>query len=81
MDLRDQTSLGVAHLASFVDIDNYGFQDDGAYHSTSRFSGNVLWSPTPRIDIGGELLWRQREDKDGAKGDASQLQLSAKYRF
>ena len=58
-----------------------GFQDDGADHRTSLFSGNVIWSPTPRIDSGGELLWGQREDKDGAKSDASQLQPSAKYRF
>ena len=68
-------------IASVVKIDNHGFQEDGAYRQTWRLSGNLIWSPTPRIDLGGELLWGEREDKDGATGDASQLQLSAKYRF
>ena len=68
-------------IASFVNIDNLDFQDDDAYHKTSRLSGNVIWSPTPRIDIGSEFLWGEREDKDGASGDATQLQISAKYRF
>lgn len=68
-------------IASFVNVDNYDFQLDDAYHRTSRFSGNLIWSPTPRIDIGGEFLWGKRKDKGGATGDAAQLQLSAKYRF
>ena len=68
-------------IASFVNIDNLEFQADDAYHKTQRLSGNVIWSPTPRIDIGGEFLWGKRHDKDGANGDATQLQLSAKYRF
>jgi hypothetical protein len=68
-------------IASFVNIDNHGFQEDAAYHKTSRVSGNLIWSPVARIDIGGELLWGEREDKDGASGTAGQLQLSAKYRF
>lgn len=68
-------------IASFVNVDNHVFQEDDAYHRTSRFSGNLIWSPTPRIDLGGEFLYGQREDKDGATGNATQLQLSAKYRF
>jgi hypothetical protein len=68
-------------IVSFVNIDNYAFQDDDAYHRTARFSGNLIWSPTPRVDIGAEFLWGEREDKDGGSGDAIQIQLSSKYRF
>jgi hypothetical protein len=68
-------------IASFVNVNNLNFQGGDAYHKTQRLSGNLIWSPTPRIDIGGEFLLGKRHDKDGATGDASQLQLSAKYRF
>jgi len=67
--------------ASFVDIDNFDFQPDDAYRRTSRLSANLFWSPVARIDVGAEFLWGRRKDKDGATGDASQLQFSARYRF
>lgn len=68
-------------IASFVDVDNPDFQPGEAYRRTQRVSGNLIWSPVPRVDVGGELLWGQREDKDGSTGDASQFQLSVRYRF
>lgn len=74
-------SLRSTFIASFVDVDNEDFQADDAYDRTERLSANLIWSPTPRIDIGGEFLWGKRFDKDGASGDATQLQISAKYRF
>ena len=74
-------SLRSTFVASWVDVDNFGYQADDAYAKTRRISGNLVFSPTPRIDIGTELIWGLREDKDGDDGDASQLQISAKYRF
>ena len=68
-------------IVSFVDVDNENFQADDAYNRTERLSGNLIWSPTPRVDVGGEFLWGKRHDKNGATGDATQLQISAKYRF
>ncbi len=64
-----------------MNIDNKKFQIGDAYDRTVRLAGNVIFSPTPRIDIGGELLWGRREDKDGSSGDASQFQASVRYRF
>lgn len=43
--------------------------------------GNLLFSPTPRIDLGVELLWGERENKNRSNGYATQLQLAAIYRF
>jgi hypothetical protein len=76
---RDQ--LRSTFNASFVNIDNKKFQPGDAYDRTVRLSGNIIYSPTPRIDVGGELLWGLRRDKDGSDGDASQFQVSFRYRF
>jgi hypothetical protein len=64
-----------------VEIDNPGFVADDAYKRTIRFSSNVLWSPTPRINLGLEYLWGARENENGADGEAQQVQLAAQYSF
>ncbi len=68
-------------LVSLVRIDNYDYQPDDAYKQTARFSGNIIWSPVPRVDIGTELIWGQRTNKDNNNASALQLQLATKYRF
>lgn len=73
--LRSNFTFGV------VDVDNPGFLQGDAYQSTLRASANLLWSPIPRIDIGGEYLWGRRQNEDGESGDATQLQFAIKYRF
>ncbi|MDJ0927655.1 MAG: DcaP family trimeric outer membrane transporter [Gammaproteobacteria bacterium] len=74
-------TLRSTFIASVVDIDNFVFEPDDAYDKTWRVSGNLIWSPVPRIDIGGELLLGERKDKDGASGQAAQFQGSVRYRF
>jgi hypothetical protein len=64
-----------------VQVDNPGFVDDDAYKRTIRLSGNLFWSPTKRIDLGGELLWGERENENGDSANASQVQVSLRYRF
>jgi hypothetical protein len=66
---------------SYVDIRNFGYQAADAYNNTWRTSANVIWSPTARVDIGGEILWGQRRNHDDQKADAVQFQFSAKYRY
>ncbi len=66
---------------SWVDIDNFEFQDGSDYSRTLRASMNLLYSPTQNITTGFELLWGERTNKDGSKGNASQLQFSARYIF
>jgi hypothetical protein len=73
--LRSNFTLG------FVDVDYSGSNEPDDYKRTVRVSTNVFWSPTPRIDLGGELLWGKRENQDGNDGTASQVQVAAKYRF
>ncbi len=65
----------------YVDVDYSGATDPDDYKSTLRVSTNMFWSPTPRIDLGGEYLWGRRENQDGSDGNATQVQFAAKYRF
>jgi hypothetical protein len=65
----------------FVDVDNPGFVSGDAYKRTLRFSTNIFWIPTPRIDIGAEYLWGNRKNENGKNGSAVQIQLAARYRF
>ena len=55
--------------------------DPSAYKSTNRFTANYIWSPIARIDLGAELLFGSRTNENGEKGKATQVQLSAKYRY
>jgi len=66
---------------SWVNVSNLDFEGDDAYHKTFRGAINYIWSPTPRIDLGAEIIHGNRENKNGDKADASQIQLSTKYRF
>ena len=66
---------------SLVDVDNLSFEPPDAYHRTQRATGNLVWSPIARFDLGTEILWGQRENKDGNAAEAMQLQLAATYRF
>jgi hypothetical protein len=66
---------------SWIDVDNYKFQDGKDYRQTWRASANLLYFPTQNLRLGGELLWGLRKNKDGSEGTAMQLQLSARYNF
>ncbi len=68
-------------VVGFTDVDNFDFQPDDAYHQTRRVTANLLFSPIPRVDIGAELLWGERTNKDGNTGDAVQMQFAARYIF
>jgi len=68
-------------VLGYTDVDNFDFQPDDAYHQTRRVTANLLFSPIPRVDVGAELLWGERTNKDGNTGDALQLQLAARYIF
>ena len=66
---------------SWVSVDNLDFEIDEAYHKTFRGALNYIWSPAARIDLGAEIVYGERENKNGERATALQLQLSSKYRF
>jgi len=76
-----QASWRSTFIYSWVDVENLDFQKGSAYAGTDRSTINLLWSPVPRIDVGGELIWGRRENNDGNSGTARQIQFGAKYRY
>ena len=56
-------------------------QDPGAYKRTQRYAGNLVFSPSPRIDVGLEYVWGERTNLDGQSGTSSQLQFVGYFRF
>jgi hypothetical protein len=66
---------------SFVTVNNLDFQPGDAYKTTNRYSINLVFSPTPRIDCGVEYVYGTRENFDGLIGSADQLQVVGIFRF
>jgi hypothetical protein len=66
---------------SFTEVDNTNFQDPGAFHKGQYASTNLLWYPGDNLMVGGELLWGERENNDGASDDDVRFQFSVKYSF
>ena len=66
---------------SWVDINNYQFQEGSDYKSTLEASINLIYSPTDSVIVGIEYLWGERKNKDDSKGTATQLQMGVRYTF
>ena len=74
------SGAGAEQDASSVTLNDL-YQPDDAYAETQRASVNLIWSPMAPLDIGVESLWGSRENKDGSKGTANQLQIAATFNF
>lgn len=68
-------------LYGFVFVDNLSNQPGDAYRRTHRVALNLIWSPIPRMDIGIEGLYGNRENKDDSSGHAIQAQMAVIFRF
>jgi hypothetical protein len=66
---------------SFTEVDNTNFQDPGSFHKIDYASGNLLYYPAENLMLGGELMWGQRENNDGASEDDTRFQFTVKYNF
>jgi hypothetical protein len=62
-------------------LDNLSFQAPDAFQTGQYASINLLYTPDPRLLMGAEFLWGEREDKGGNKGDDMRLQVTFKYSF
>ena len=66
---------------SVTSQDNSAGQTANAYKEGQYASVNLLYYPARNVMVGGELLWGERENNNGATGDDSRFQFSAKYSF
>ncbi len=80
--LRDYPGiLRSTFTLSWVDINNFEFQDPSSYNHTLRASANLLYYPTQKVRLGFEFMWGKRTNKDDSEGTATQMQISARYSF
>jgi len=78
--VRDM-NLRSSVIWSVVNVNNSEFQADDAYHHTRRLSGNIIFSPISRIDAGLQYIYGSRENKNGEKGRAEQVQVVMLFHF
>jgi hypothetical protein len=52
------------------------FNDTG-----SSIHWNLIYNILPKLDIGAEIMYAERERVNGEDGDFTRLQFSAKYAF
>ena len=53
----------------------------GITRSTQSIHANLIWSPIPKLDLGAEIGWGQRELENGQRGDLRRLHTTVKYSF
>jgi len=75
----DQWSSSIGY--SFTEVDNTNFQDPGAFNKIDYASGNLLYYPADNLMMGGELMWGERTNNDGASEDDVRFQFTVKYNF
>ena len=71
-ELTRVMKLRSSFIWSFVAVDNLDFQLPEAYRKTNRYSANLVFSPTPRIDSGIEYIYGTRQNLDGLTDSADQ---------
>ncbi|MEM1411784.1 MAG: DcaP family trimeric outer membrane transporter [Pseudomonadota bacterium] len=47
----------------------------------TSFHANLIWTPLPKLDIGVEYIFANREEESGRDGDLNRFQFSAKYAY
>jgi hypothetical protein len=73
--------LHSALTAGLVDVTTLDIQPGSALQRTYRYSGNVIWSPIPSLELVAELLHGIRINKDTHRESASQVQIGSTFRF
>ncbi|QWF16825.1 hypothetical protein [Lysobacter capsici] len=53
----------------------------GITHSAQSAHINLIYTPIPKLDVGAEYIWGQREIESGDKGEINRLQTHVKYSF
>lgn len=66
---------------SYVRADLPRFAAASTFRHSQYGAANLIWSPWTEIDLGLEVQYGLREDRDGARGNQTRLQSSAVYRF
>ena len=72
-----RSNLTVSHSMA----DNPDSVDGGAAKSYSSTHANLIYSPISNLDLGGEMIWADKELEDESNGELYRLQFTAKLGF
>lgn len=78
---RWSTSVKSGLSFSTSSVGNHALLPGTAVDRLMDVRGNVIWSPYRLVDIGAELLWGERRNKDGSSGDTWRAQFAVIYRL
>jgi hypothetical protein len=70
----------IMYGANSIDY-NDNAQAAGFSDSASSIHVNLIRTVMPKLDVGAEIIWGERELVNGTDGDFTRFQLSAKYAF
>jgi hypothetical protein len=74
--------LRSSFVASYFQADNpTELTGLGVTSQADSYHANLVWSPLPRLDLGVEFIFANREVENGGDGDLRRLQFSAKYAY
>jgi hypothetical protein len=73
---RSNFMYGTNSIDYTDDTQAQGFNDNA-----SSFHVNLIHNVLPKLDVGAELIWGERENVAGVDGDFTRVMFSAKYAF
>ena len=79
--LRSNLMYSVAQFDNDRDLVGWGPGSFGVTKGSQSVHANLIYSPFPRLDIGAEIGWAERELEDDRKGDLKRVQTTVKYTF
>nr|WP_133001131.1 DcaP family trimeric outer membrane transporter [Luteimonas arsenica] len=79
--LRSNLMYSVAEFDNDRGLAGWGPGSFAATERAQSFHANLIYSPFPKLDIGAEIGWAERELEDDRKGDLKRIQTTVKYSF
>ncbi len=65
----------------YLTIDNPSESPTSVTKEASSIHANLIYSLGPKLDVGAEIMYADRELESGVDGDMTRLMISAKYAF
>ena len=66
---------------SEMHVDDPAVLPGDTYQDGKYVTANLIWLPFERMGIGTEVLFGERENKDGQTGEAVRIQTALQYKF
>ena len=79
--LRSNLMYSVAEFDNDRNLAGWGAGSWAAVERAQSFHANLIYSPFPKLDVGAEISWGQRELEDDRKGDLRRIHTTVKYSF